>query len=569
MINFRFSSITTSDGTITAIPPSGVVVFVGPNNAGKSQALKDLVGHLRNGDQYLGKTVTGIEASKFGSVDDALAWASTSLPKSNRDGVNKLTVPGWGEVGPSDFGNQWARGGPNLGILTDSLVLYADGTTRLTAANAQENLDFRVASPSHPIQRAYLDPTLEAEFRSVARSAFGLDVAVDRYGGSLISLRVGTRPEFTHNEGIPSEAYLQGLADMPQLEAQGDGVRSFIGLMTQLIAGSHKVIMVDEPEAFLHPPQARLLGRMLAERASDQQVFLATHSSAILQGVLDAGAPVTIVRLTREASVNRAATLADAAVAELWSDPLLRYSNVLEGLFYDAVILCESDSDCRYYAAVRDHLFPEGNEGRRRLELLFVQSGGKARLAVVIRALRAVQVPVVVVTDFDMLRVEGDVKRTYEALEGDWAGVASQRKLVADALAADSKPLRKVPLADALADKFSSLPEILSTKDVEVLRSILKAETGWDKVKRSGISGVPQGDPFRNAEELITELAKNYLLVVPVGELERFVPSVAGHGPGWVTAVLEKRLHLTPSPEAENFVSAIEATALSASGANF
>jgi predicted ATPase len=565
MIDFHYDTFTTSDGRMTEVPRAGVVVFVGPNNAGKSQALKDLVGHMRGAD-YIGKAITSVQVSKNGDSSDAEDWAQQSLPSYIREGVKRVAVPGWGEVGPQDFAGQWQNGNTSLGILAESLILFADGTTRLTAGNAQPNLDFRNQHPTHPIQRAYMQPELEEQFRLVAKDAFGLDVAVDRYAGSQIALRIGKRPEFRHVSGVPDAQYLEELAEMSHLDEQGDGVKSFMGLMIQLIAGRQKVIMVDEPEAFLHPPQARLLGAMLASRAVEQQVFLSTHSSAVLQGVLEAGVAVTIVRLTRADQVNTADVLNDEAVTELWSDPVLRYSNLLDGLFYDAVVLCEADSDCRYYSAVRDQLFPEGTGAGRRLELLFAQSGGKARFAVIVKALRAAGVPVVVVADFDILREASDIRKVFEALGGDWAVISKLRDIVAKALTADAKPLFKVSLKDALNEKLASMPDSLTPKDLESLRAILKVENGWDKAKRSGLSAVPQGDAYTAGEELLRTIASTRLLAVPVGELERFVPGVEGHGPTWVNRVLERGAHSSPSVEAVAFVSQIEVAAKGASG---
>jgi hypothetical protein len=52
------------------------------------------------------------------------------------------------------------------------------------------------------------------------------------------------------------------------------------------------------------------------------------------------------------------------------------------------------------------------------------------------------------------------------------------------------------------------------------------------------------------------------LLVVPVGELERFVPSVGGHGPAWVSEVHRQGLHDDPDNKPpREFVSAMLAAA--------
>lgn len=71
---------------------------------------------------------------------------------------------------------------------------------------------------------------------------------------------------------------------------------------------------------------------------------------------------------------------------KLWADPLLRYSNVLDGLFHDAVVLCEGDADCRYYSAVLDQLPSTGEDqaNTREPQYLFTHSGGKARMPSVV-----------------------------------------------------------------------------------------------------------------------------------------------------------------------------------------
>ena len=100
---------------------------------------------------------------------------------------------------------------------------------------------------------------------------------------------------------FPRPEYIAAIRALPLLTEQGDGMKSFIGLMLGLLAGQFQIVLVDEPEAFLHPPQARLLGRKLAtEVPRGTQVFVATHSSDVLQGLLDPDdANVTVVRLTR------------------------------------------------------------------------------------------------------------------------------------------------------------------------------------------------------------------------------------------------------------------------------
>src|SRR5690606_12158093 len=118
----------------------------------------------------------------------------------------------------------------------------------------------------------------------------------------------------------------------------------------------HPVVLIDEPEAFLHPPQARLLGQMLVKEAPEnRQLFVATHSSDFLRGLLDTDSSrVRVVRIQRVGDVNPIKELDNEGVKNVWGDPILRYSNILDGLFHSKVIVCEGDADCRFYAATMD-----------------------------------------------------------------------------------------------------------------------------------------------------------------------------------------------------------------------
>jgi ABC-type cobalamin/Fe3+-siderophores transport system ATPase subunit len=558
MLKLRVADVVVSDGTRINLPEAGVVLFVGPNNAGKSQALRDIMGHARPNGPYLAKVLPSVNYAKHGTAEDAGTWVNDHYTKFMRDGMERIVVPGWGEVRPSDFVQQWMN--TNVDNLAEALILHADGATRLNAGNAQGNLDFRHQTPVGPIQRAFQDSTLEHEFSKMSEMAFGETVLVDRYAGTIIPLKVGTRPTFEHVDGVPTRDYLQRLADLPLLEDQGDGMRSFMGLMMQLIAGNHQVLLVDEPEAFLHPPQARLLGRLLAEMAVEQQVFIATHSTDVVQGALEAGSNVTIVRLTRHGSINSAAVLDHDALRDLWADPLLRYSDILSGLFHDAVVLCEGDADCRYYSAVRDYMYPVTGADKRR-ELLFTHCGGKTRMHVVANALSAVRVPVIAIADFDILRENLDIERLANAMTINWEPLQHLRESLNSALTSEVKPLRKTTALDAIAQATERMGEVLSQSEIEDLRRILRAENGWDRAKRAGISSLPQGVTTSAAQQLLDALRHAGIFVVPVGELERFAPTVSGHGPAWVNEVLSQRLHESPSDEAKRFVVAIEAYA--------
>ena len=83
----------------------------------------------------------------------------------------------------------------------------------------------------------------------------------------------------------------------------------------------------------------------------------------------------------------------------------------------------------------------------------------------------------------------------------------------------------------------------LTRDDVRGIRATLRLNDGWQVVKRGGLASLPGGDAYDAGQRLVDELASLGVYVVPVGELERWFPEVAGHGTNWVTETLARGLH--------------------------
>lgn len=198
-------------------------------------------------------------------------------------------------------------------------------------------------------------------------------------------------------------------------------MRSFATVVLYLLASrTQTIFLLDEPEAFLHPPQARRLGEILAkQRMRPSQLFLATHSPDLLDGLLSA-APnnLKIIRLQRETrNQNSAKELSRTTVNAIATDPVMKFSSVLDGLFHRRVIICESDADCLFYSSMLD--VPEVNGGKH-LDVLFLQVGGKDRIEPLARLLTELGVTVDVVVDIDILADSLQIRKVIETLGGDW-----------------------------------------------------------------------------------------------------------------------------------------------------
>ncbi len=323
-----------------------------------------------------------------------------------------------------------------------------------------------------------------------------------------------------------------------------------IGLLLGLMTGHQTVSVVDEPEAFLHPPQARFLARLLSEDATQQSrtTLLSTHSADIVHGILEGSADTTVVRLRRVGDINEGAVLDNDAVRRLWNDPLLRYSNLLDGLFTDAVVICESDADCKFFASIRDTIVSVDADARRP-DLLFTSVGGKHRMHVAAEALRAASVPVAIVGDFDVLNDWPVLSRLITSVGGEPSDFATDWNVLNAALTMGGRTPSVAGMREAVTAAFDSMSEVTS-RSLAPVREALKIENGWDRVKRAGLAAVPSGDSFNAAERLLRELSLLGVHLIPAGEMENLVPSVGGHGPSWLADVLEQGLHLSTQGDA-------------------
>jgi hypothetical protein len=61
---------------------------------------------------------------------------------------------------------------------------------------------------------------------------------------------------------------------------------------------------------------------------------------------------VSIVRIVRDGPNNIPSVLSNADIKAFWKDPVLKFSSIIDGLFHESVIVCESDGDCRFFSTL-------------------------------------------------------------------------------------------------------------------------------------------------------------------------------------------------------------------------
>lgn len=387
---------------------------------------------------------------------------------------------------------------------------------RLNSLNALlfRNYDYAEGNPIYKLSR---NERLAQDISDYFRKAFGVDLVVNRNELRNIPLHIGQAPDKTEFTIAEQDDYYNLVAELPMLQEQGDGMRSFASILLNTFTSDYPIVLIDEPEAFLHPPHARILGEMLSKNnPEDRQLFISTHSDDFLKGLLDSDTQnVTIIRINRQNDINKISILQHDKIKKFWSNPILRYSNILSGLFHKKVIVCESDYDCLFYQAIMNAICELKNEIAP--DILFTHCSGKSRIKHIVRSLKAIDVPVVAISDFDLLSKEAELKSLISAFVENW--------------------------------------ETTIEKDIKIFYDSINAKKScnndvWEQIKKIGKTWF-RGDAFI-AYENIEKFCKSIgLFIVPVGEMECFYRATNKEKKDWVYEVLEN-YNLANEPKLED-----------------
>ncbi len=549
------SEIKFSDDTTLQFEKNDIVVFVGPNNAGKSASLKEAATLLRTKNNK-GKVIKDITIEKEGDETEFFNYLqSHSLIYHGENPHPHYQGFGYNIYEPNAR-NYWSNCKNGLSELFLLFVNTLSTEQRIQAANPPQNIKLTTQAIQHPIHFLQKDETQEQRFNDYFRQAFGTDLIVHRNAGSEVPLYVGEKPIPKVSEDRVLLSYLRELEKLDLLHEQGDGMRSFVGVLLNAFISNHSILLIDEPEAFLHPPQARLLGKMLAkDLPSVRQLFLATHSEDFLKGLLDANIKnLKIIRIQREGTINRVSLLTSLDIDSIWNDSLLRHSNVLNGLFHSGVVICESDSDCRFFSAILSSQFD--NTSSVAPDTLFIHCGGKHRIPTAIKALKKLNVPLKVVSDFDVLNNIKPLKEIFEDLGGNWTEIENDWKTVKMEIEQKRPEFLTDDVKQEIEKILNSTEERIFPKvKINEIQKILKKASAWTEAKEVGKAYIPSGSATKAFERIQIKLKEKGFLILEVGELESFVKSVGNHGPKWVSEVLTKDLSTDPELEpARQFV---------------
>jgi hypothetical protein len=356
-------------------------------------------------------------------------------------------------------------------------------------------------APLNNLSYIFQNDVVRKELRRMIFDALGKYYVVDPTNIGKLRVRLSSTPPTSDAEEkgwdkVSVDFHNRALV----MSEASDGIKAFAGILTTLLAGEPKITLIDEPEAFLHPALANKLGKEIGTsmRQTHKRLLVSTHSSAFLMGCIQSGAPLNIVRLTYNNGIATSRLLPQEKILHLMRNPMLRSTGVLNGLFFESVIVTEADSDRAFYQEINERLLAN-NDPRGINNCLFINAQNKQTVWDIVSPLRDLGIPTIGLVDIDVLKEGGTVFN--RLLNGcnipslSHGSFASQRKAILDALGA--------------------------------------LGTTWKM--DGGINLLDSGNK-ESANNFFDQLKDYGAFVVKYGELECWLKSLGatGHGPNWL-----------------------------------
>ena len=529
--SISIEKIKFNDETSIEFKNDDIVLLVGANNVGKSRTLKDLKDDLN-------------DLSKPRVIVDEIVYKSSDFSSSQLKNYFEKNI----------IKDSWE----NYNVFIDENQSYC-----FSASSFTDNVDekqFYKALFSFLSTESRLNITrpitfnttvdnrsltimkgLESDSKSidtlnkVLQMGFGKSVEVyEEYrDGTLVKkYKIGKSTNIIAAINSNRRDNLNLLKDMEDLHSQGDGIRSTFAILSSLIVNNHSLFLIDEPETFLHPPQARLLGKNIVALSKQKQCFISTHSIDFIKGVLEADSSrVKIIKIDRLENENKFNLVDNDSVAEIANDKNLRYTNILDGLFYDGLVLCENESDCKFYSAILENLNLALYQNT-----LFCAVGGKDQFKKVVPLLKKLNIQYFIIADIDLINNKDNLKQLVNSIEPNCYDQidACHKKFIEEFEKGMNSQVKTQQVIKTEINQLFTADKYMPDAIAKGIKDILKNISSFKLLKSGGKNILPQGecvDLFNQLKEFLNE---HKVFILECGEIERFVPEVGGHGNAWV-----------------------------------
>lgn len=375
----------------------GLTIFVGPNNSGKSALIQSLFSSIKGQGFSKPSALAEVELKPIEAIglDSHPDFKNAHPGQSITTGGQNQTLEQWIHNLSGNWSGVWG------GLFRTHFCAQMDGPQRLSMLPHESEVN--LLNPIGPLARLFVDDVRRKNFQAAVFAGIEMYPVVDHMSQvGQFRLAFSTKlPETKIERGLDNASVTYFNTAVAR-EALSDGFNAYVGLLGTIFATDHRTILIDEPEAFLHPSLARTLGKQIATHSSERQVFVATHSSEFLMGAIESGVNVRIIRLQYQSDIGSAHLLENAELRNFMTDPILRSANVLSGLFAKAVVVTESDTDRSFYEEVNTRLLSQ-QDHRAIRDARFLNAQNKQTVARIVRMLRRMGIPTGGIVDLDVL----------------------------------------------------------------------------------------------------------------------------------------------------------------------
>ncbi|MBM6765895.1 AAA family ATPase [Faecalicoccus pleomorphus] len=530
MYKFNINSLELKnmDDSIKIIPKR-INVIVGPNNSGKSRLLKELRDKLA-GMSGSNRIISNIDISYPESSDrfydsyqveqkicrrsNGEWYLNVFNSKSNQTSLflrdineyttrNRIFFTGDDRQQVASWINNrdWSS---FLQVFSPLFYQFLGTEEKLLLCNTQSNYGLDSNSINYLSIFKYNDRVLSLLADKV-KAFFNRDIFLDYLSqGDQICFRVGDNFDYITQIEVDrlNQIMVNRLSRENRLEEQGDGLRSFVSTFLSLYTETSDMLLIDEPENFLHPPLQRRIGEeiALASNSKEKTVFLATHSVEVLKGILSKSNDVNVIRITQpKPGENSITLLKNEDLEKVIKDPLLRVSRVLEGIFCDRVIVTEGEADELIYQELIEKMFPESG-------LSFAHAQNKQTIPKIIEFYHTIGVKYEAIVDFDVIR--------------------------------ELRGLRKLLINTEMIE--NEVESLLSR--LNLIKQNLLIEDEIKAYHQRGISSFKEEDQ-KKIRDIFKECSKNHIHILETGELETILENFDVHykeKKKWIIDALEK-----------------------------
>lgn len=453
---FKINSISFKNGE--SYSPGKINIVIGANNSGKSQFLKEIRSTiLGNTDGPNGPYVYDTNNVITDSIDLALPKNVEELDDSYEltghvvRGMNGWRVRDFCNIGTqlSPSGGYTYRSLPCSFSLQDDWraclnhllqpnetdypleekerqrqILQFLGPMFVDYTGTEDRLLLSIGEPARGVRDdSYntlsaaldVDETCSTISETVKR-LFHKDIALDNTTSRQSVVPVVSEDFSDYRNSHDSTEKLLYMENATQLRNEGDGFRSYVTILLTVMGASKPILLMDEPEAFLHPTYAmelgKQLGTMLAESSALHNAFISTHSSYFLQGILESAASdLSLIRLKRNGDKSTF-NIVDKDKIETLKNRSDYSPQYIDALFSKKAILVEAPRDAIIYSAICDKISEIDNP-------IFVSTNGKDAFKGVKEFYTASGLPCRCICDFDIINDRDKFKNLMKAFSVD------------------------------------------------------------------------------------------------------------------------------------------------------